>query len=168
MLWNGPACCQAAFLSVGSSTKGASSTRGGGLRAPAMRVSVEDRLEPDVTPGLERGGFGPTEHMTPGDTAGIVIGRYHLLQKSARAVQAMASVKARNMTDSKLDRPRLSQNSATIRNCSRHQKCHRCQGRLSDVSLRAHGRGRNQSGADCPRALNRRWYHRVNRRMYAF
>jgi hypothetical protein len=51
------------------------------LTSAAMRMSAEDRLEPDVTAGPERGGFGPTESMTPGDTAGTVIGPYHLLQK---------------------------------------------------------------------------------------
>jgi serine/threonine protein kinase len=44
-------------------------------------VSAEDRLEPNVTPGPNQGGLGPTEVWTPEETAGTVIGRYHLLQK---------------------------------------------------------------------------------------
>ena len=44
-------------------------------------MSSEDRLEPDVTAGPERGGLGATEFITPHETAGTVIGRYHLLQK---------------------------------------------------------------------------------------
>jgi len=50
-------------------------------KSQRRNVSAEDRLEPDVPPGPERGGLGPTEFMTPQKTAGTVISRYHLLQK---------------------------------------------------------------------------------------
>ncbi len=44
-------------------------------------MSAEDRLDPDVTADPERGGLEATEFMTPRETAGTVISRYHLLQK---------------------------------------------------------------------------------------
>jgi hypothetical protein len=51
------------------------------LKKVAALASAEDRLEPDVPPGPERGGLETTEFITWQDTSGTVIGRYHLLQK---------------------------------------------------------------------------------------
>ena len=44
-------------------------------------MSAEDGLNPDVTPAPVQDGLGATQAMDPGEAAGAVIGRYHLLQK---------------------------------------------------------------------------------------
>jgi eukaryotic-like serine/threonine-protein kinase len=44
-------------------------------------VSAEERSDPNVSPGLNERDPGPTQAMAPGEAAGMVIGRYHLLQK---------------------------------------------------------------------------------------
>ena len=41
----------------------------------------EELPDPDVTFALPEGGLGPTQVINPGEAAGTVIGRYHLLQK---------------------------------------------------------------------------------------
>ncbi|HLY18715.1 MAG TPA: serine/threonine-protein kinase, partial [Bryobacteraceae bacterium] len=44
-------------------------------------MSAEERLDPGATSGLNDGGTAATTPMDPAETAGTVIGRYHLLQK---------------------------------------------------------------------------------------
>jgi len=44
-------------------------------------MSADDRLDPNVSPQPSQESLGPTEIMTPGETAGTIIDRYRLLQK---------------------------------------------------------------------------------------
>jgi eukaryotic-like serine/threonine-protein kinase len=44
-------------------------------------VPPDERFDPNATPGVDESCLGPTKTFGPGEGAGIVIGRYHLLQK---------------------------------------------------------------------------------------
>ena len=41
----------------------------------------EEHFDPDATSGIEPSTLGPAEGITPGEAAGTVLGRYHLLEK---------------------------------------------------------------------------------------
>jgi eukaryotic-like serine/threonine-protein kinase len=44
-------------------------------------MAPDEHLNPNVTGGVVEGGLGTTESVHPGEAAGILIGRYHLVQK---------------------------------------------------------------------------------------
>ena len=41
----------------------------------------DEQFDPSAPSRINESGLGPTESLSPGETAGTVIGRYHLLQK---------------------------------------------------------------------------------------